>query len=133
LPAISHVFTILFVAETLGEDEDRLHELSINMFPEDGCQRVDAELITTCVHRIEVRRTEIAVALLSEDHASNGDTTRPSLPCRGARRRTDVIWARCLMGRAKRMASSSNATSADMGVKRHDRYRNLSAKTGIKR
>ena len=32
----------------------------------------DAELITTCVHRIEVRRTEIAVPLLSEDHASNG-------------------------------------------------------------
>jgi hypothetical protein len=40
LPAISHVFTISYVAETLGEDEDWLHELSINMFPEDGCLRV---------------------------------------------------------------------------------------------
>jgi hypothetical protein len=40
VPAISHVFTISYVAETLGEDEDWLHELSINMFPEDGCLRV---------------------------------------------------------------------------------------------
>jgi hypothetical protein len=31
---------ISYVAETLGEDEDWLHELSINMFPEDGCLRV---------------------------------------------------------------------------------------------
>jgi len=37
---VSHVFTISYVAETLGEDEDWLHELSINMFPEDGCLRV---------------------------------------------------------------------------------------------
>ncbi len=26
--------------EGYGEDEDWLHELSINMFPEDGCLRV---------------------------------------------------------------------------------------------
>jgi site-specific DNA recombinase len=32
-------------------------------------------LITTCVRRIEVRRTEIAVSLLNEDRASNGDIT----------------------------------------------------------
>jgi hypothetical protein len=37
LAALSHVFTITYVAELLGEDEDRLHELSIDMFPEDGC------------------------------------------------------------------------------------------------
>jgi len=36
LGAISHVFTITYVAEMLGEDEDWLHELSIDMFPEDG-------------------------------------------------------------------------------------------------
>jgi hypothetical protein len=35
--AISRVFTINRVAEMLGEDEDWLHELSIDMFPEDGC------------------------------------------------------------------------------------------------
>ncbi len=40
LPAIASVFTITYVAEMLGEDEDWLHELSIGMFPEDGCLRV---------------------------------------------------------------------------------------------
>jgi hypothetical protein len=36
LAAISFVFTITYVAELLGEDEEWLHELSIDMFPEDG-------------------------------------------------------------------------------------------------
>jgi hypothetical protein len=36
MPAISAVFTIGHVAKMLGEDEDWLHELSIDMFPEDG-------------------------------------------------------------------------------------------------
>ena len=40
LAAISAVFTINHVAKMLGEDEDWLHELSIDMFPEDGCLRV---------------------------------------------------------------------------------------------
>ena len=34
--AISAVFTISYVANLLGEDEDWLLELSIDMFPEDG-------------------------------------------------------------------------------------------------
>jgi hypothetical protein len=37
LPAISHIFTISYVAEKLGEDAEWLWELQINMFPEDGC------------------------------------------------------------------------------------------------
>lgn len=37
MAAISHVFTITYVAKMLGEDEEWLHELSIGMFPEDGC------------------------------------------------------------------------------------------------
>jgi len=37
MAAIPFVFTIARVAEMLGEDEDWLHELSISMFPEDGC------------------------------------------------------------------------------------------------
>ena len=37
LPAISAVFTITYVAEMLGVDEEWLHQLSIDMFPEDGC------------------------------------------------------------------------------------------------
>jgi hypothetical protein len=40
LAAISVVFTIAHVAELLGEDENWLDELSIDMFPEDGCLRV---------------------------------------------------------------------------------------------
>src|SRR6059058_1696246 len=35
--AIAAVFTIGYVANMLSEDEDWLHELSIDMFPEDGC------------------------------------------------------------------------------------------------
>jgi hypothetical protein len=37
MAAISAVFTIGYVASLLGEDEDWLHDLSINMDPEDGC------------------------------------------------------------------------------------------------
>ncbi len=40
LAAISAVFTIGYVAELLGEDEEWLWDLSIDMFPEDGCLRV---------------------------------------------------------------------------------------------
>jgi hypothetical protein len=40
LAAISHVFTISYVAEKLGDDEEWLLELQIDMFPEDGCLRV---------------------------------------------------------------------------------------------
>jgi hypothetical protein len=40
LAAISAVFTINYVAERLGEDEEWLHDLSIDMFPEDGRLRV---------------------------------------------------------------------------------------------
>jgi hypothetical protein len=40
LAAITAVFTITYVAEMLGEDEDWLWELSIDMFLEDGCLRV---------------------------------------------------------------------------------------------
>ncbi len=36
MAAISAVFTISHVAALLGEDEEWLHELSIDMFPEDG-------------------------------------------------------------------------------------------------
>jgi hypothetical protein len=37
LAAIASVFTIRYVANLLGEDEDWLHQLSIDMFPEHGC------------------------------------------------------------------------------------------------
>jgi hypothetical protein len=38
--AIAAVFTIGYVANMLGEDEDWLHDLAIDMFPEDGCLHV---------------------------------------------------------------------------------------------
>jgi hypothetical protein len=40
MAAITAVFTIGHVANMLGEDEDWLHDLSIDMFPEDGCLHV---------------------------------------------------------------------------------------------
>ena len=36
MAAITSVFTIARVAEMLGEDEDLLHEVSLDMEPEDG-------------------------------------------------------------------------------------------------
>ena len=38
--AIASVFTIGYVGNLLGEDEDWLHELSIDMFPEDGIENL---------------------------------------------------------------------------------------------
>lgn len=40
MPAIGQVFTIARVAEILGEDEEWLHDISIEMMPEDGCLAV---------------------------------------------------------------------------------------------
>ncbi len=37
MAAIAQVFTIGYVANLLGEDEDWLCDLSTDMFPEDGC------------------------------------------------------------------------------------------------
>jgi hypothetical protein len=42
LAAISHVFTLKYVAEKLGEDEEWLWDLQIDMDPEDGCLWVHA-------------------------------------------------------------------------------------------
>ncbi|MBS7705200.1 hypothetical protein [Chelatococcus asaccharovorans] len=36
MAAVSHLFTLAYVAELLGEGEDWLHEISIEMEPEDG-------------------------------------------------------------------------------------------------
>ena len=37
MPAITAVFTLAAVAQTLGLSEDLLHDLLIEMEPEDGC------------------------------------------------------------------------------------------------
>jgi hypothetical protein len=46
MPGCSSVFTIGYVADLLGEDEDWLHELSIDMFPEDGASASAAKFKT---------------------------------------------------------------------------------------
>jgi hypothetical protein len=48
LAAISAVFTIRYVPNLLGEDEDWLHELSIDMFPGDGACRSMASARMAC-------------------------------------------------------------------------------------
>ena len=40
MAAPSYIFTIRRVARMLAEDEDRLHEIAMDMEPEDGCLRV---------------------------------------------------------------------------------------------
>jgi hypothetical protein len=40
MAAISIVYTIRYVAELIGENEELLHSLSIKMDPEDGCLHV---------------------------------------------------------------------------------------------
>ena len=53
MAGISHVFTISRVAEMLGEDEDMLQDISIEMDPEDGCLTVlgpGEEAITAFTH-----------------------------------------------------------------------------------
>ncbi|HET9535191.1 MAG TPA: hypothetical protein VFP43_07600 [Mesorhizobium sp.] len=37
MAAISHVFTLEYVAEQLGEPEEWLRDLQVDMEPEDGC------------------------------------------------------------------------------------------------
>jgi hypothetical protein len=37
MAAPSYVFTIARVAKMLGEDEEKLHKIAIDMEPEDGC------------------------------------------------------------------------------------------------
>ena len=64
MAAISHVFTTARAAEILGVDEDRLHELSIEMEPEDGCLLVygpgDQETVAFTPDSIEYLRQLIA-------------------------------------------------------------------------
>ena len=69
MAAISFVFTIAHVAEMLDEDEAWLQEISIEMFPEDGCLWVhDID------HREVVAFTEDGIECLKTDHRRS---TRP--------------------------------------------------------
>ena len=37
MAGIAHVFTLKYVAEQIGEDEEWLRDLHVDMEPEDGC------------------------------------------------------------------------------------------------
>ena len=37
MAGIAHVFTLKYVAEQIGEDEEWLRDLQVDMEPEDGC------------------------------------------------------------------------------------------------
>ena len=108
LPAISAVFTVTYVAEMLGEDEDWLHELSIDMFPEDSCLRVygvGKDGVTAF--------TDYGIECLKQHHHRRKDrrqspTSRQSLRCsphadlassvarRAARRQPNRCGAQCV-------------------------------------
>ena len=50
----SYVFTIGPVAKMLGEDEERLYEIALNMEPEDGCLSVlDVDDVSTVAFTAE--------------------------------------------------------------------------------
>lgn len=52
--ALSYVFTIGRVAKMLGEDEERLYEIALNMEPEDGCLSVlDVDDVSTVAFTAE--------------------------------------------------------------------------------
>ena len=76
--AISHVFTISRVAEMLGENEGWLHELSIDMFSEDGCLRVHGvgkDGVTAFTdYGIECLKQIIAMRVAGKNVASTNST-----------------------------------------------------------
>jgi hypothetical protein len=69
MAGISHVFTIARVAEMLGEDEDLLHDICIEMDPEDGCLTVlgPGEETTTAFTRFGVDNLAELVKIYKAD------------------------------------------------------------------
>jgi site-specific DNA recombinase len=78
----------------------------------------DAEPITARVHRIEIRRTEIAVTLLSEDHASNDDTTTSVLT---------VPWSKTPHRRPRDVIALEGASSAVLPIRADTRVKLVTA------
>jgi hypothetical protein len=78
MAGISHVFAIKRVADMLGEDEDLLQEISIEMDPEDGCLTVHGpgDETTTAFTRFGVDN----LAELVEIYKANPDLLRRYTP-----------------------------------------------------
>ena len=70
MAAISHVFTLEYVAEQLGEPEEWLRDLQVDLEPEDGCLWVhgvgEDGVPAFTAYRIECLKQIIAV-----DRAAN--------------------------------------------------------------
>src|SRR5436190_5902889 len=117
--AIAAVFTIGYVANMLGEDEDWLHDLSVDMFPEDGCLRVygvgEDGVTAFTEYGIECLRQIIADERAAGDARPRRSNQRNSLPMRcsphaygsrtqhpwaGAsrRHRSDPAWMAVMIG-----------------------------------
>ena len=65
MAAPSYVFTIRRVARMLNEDEERLHEIAMDMEPEDGCLTVldldgDVSIVAFTAQGIENLRELLA-------------------------------------------------------------------------
>jgi len=79
MAAVSFVFTIARVAEMLDEDEAWLQEISIEMFPEDGCLWVhdidDREVVAftedgvECLKQIIADQRDLAAGRKSDQRA----------------------------------------------------------------
>ena len=102
MAATAAVFTIGYVANLLGEDEDWLYELSIDMFPEDGCLHVygvDGDGVTALTeYGIECLRQIIADETAAG--RARNRSNRPNSPACGPHRMlTFPALAVCLGGR----------------------------------
>ena len=78
MAGISAVFTIDYVAKLLGEVVDWLHDLSINMFAEDGHLLVygigEVEVVAFTEYGIECQKQ------MTADERAAGRTPKPMLP-----------------------------------------------------
>ena len=92
MAGISYVFTITRVAKMIGEDEDWLHEISIEMDPEDGCLTVlgtGDEAITAFTRSGVDNLIELVGDVQSQPqpapslHATRVTTPRSFPPCGG--------------------------------------------------
>ena len=101
--AIAAVFTIGYVANMLGEDEDWLHDLSVDMFPEDGCLRVygvgEDGVTAFTEYGIECLRQIIADERAAGDARPRRSNQRNSLPMRCSPHAYDEVpWCCVIAG-----------------------------------
>ena len=96
MAGIAHVFTISHVAEMLGEDEDWLHEISINMDPEDGLSGSSVSARIKCPAFTEYGIECLKQIIIEERALIARKPTRTSSAC-GAHRRLTLKQALILV------------------------------------